>query len=84
MVIDHIEAGRLKRLTLAETDASPYRLQIHVVRERGREIGRAGRWLVEDLRQRLAGPACQAHQQELEDKLGALSEGESGPRALVA
>ncbi len=63
MVIGHIEAGRLKRLALAEKDAFEFR--IHVVHERGREIGRAGRWLIADLREKLAGPACAAHKQEL-------------------
>ena len=77
MVIDHIEAGRLKRLALAEKNAFVFR--IHVVHERGREIGRAGRWLIEDLRRRLAGPACAAHRQELEEKLSA-----HGTPALVA
>lgn len=81
MVIDHIEAGRLKRLTLAETEASLVRLHIHVVRERGREIGRVGRWLIDDLRRQLSGSACAAHRRELEDKLVAGAEGE---RALVA
>ncbi len=84
MVIDDIEAGRLRRLTLAEADASLLRVPIHVVWERGREVGRAGRWLIEDLRKRLAGPACTAHRQELEEKLGASAEDEGGPRALVA
>jgi DNA-binding transcriptional LysR family regulator len=68
MVIGHIEAGRLKRLALAEKDAFEFR--IHVVHERGREIGRAGRWLIADLREKLAGPACAAHKQELGDRLG--------------
>jgi DNA-binding transcriptional LysR family regulator len=68
MVIHHIESGRLKRLALAEKDAFEFR--IHVVHERGREIGRAGRWLIADLRQRIAGPVCAAHKQELGDRLG--------------
>ncbi len=52
MVVGHIEAGRLKRLALTEKDAFVFR--IHVVHERGREIGRArARWLIADLRQRL-------------------------------
>jgi DNA-binding transcriptional LysR family regulator len=84
MVIDHIEAGRLKRLTLAETEASLVRMHIHVVRERGREIGRVGRWLIEDLRLQLAGPACTAHRREIEGKLAVGSEGDQRPPALVA
>jgi DNA-binding transcriptional LysR family regulator len=82
MVVDHIEAGRLKRLALAEKDAFVFR--VHVVHERGREIGRAGRWLIADLRQRLAGPACSARRQELEDRLAAHLDTEPHPSALVA
>jgi DNA-binding transcriptional LysR family regulator len=67
MVIHHIEAGRLKRLALAEKDAFEFR--VHVVHERGREIGRAGRWLIADLRQRIAGPACSNHRRDLTDRL---------------
>jgi DNA-binding transcriptional LysR family regulator len=82
MVVDHIEAGRLKRLALTEKDAFVFR--IHVVHERGREIGRAGRWLIADLRQRLAGPACSARRQELEDRLAPHSGTDPRPSALVA
>ncbi|HYC25614.1 MAG TPA: LysR family transcriptional regulator, partial [Roseiarcus sp.] len=82
MVIGHIEAGRLKRLELAESE--PYEFRIHVVRERGREIGRAGRRLIADLRERLAGPFCAARRQELEDKLAAAPEAAKSATALVA
>jgi DNA-binding transcriptional LysR family regulator len=66
LVEDHIAAGRLKRLEIAERDA--FEFGLHVVHERGREIGRAGRWLIADLRERLnrpcktvgAGPAQEA------------------------
>jgi hypothetical protein len=51
MVEDHIAAGRLKRLTLIETDGFDF--PIHAVHERGRVPGRAGRWLLDDLRRRL-------------------------------
>ena len=51
MVAPHIAAGRLKRLRLAENDG--FDLPIHVAHERGRMPGRAGRWLIEDLRARL-------------------------------
>ncbi len=51
MVEAHIVAGRLKRLALAHT--VPAELPIYVVHERGRTLGRASRWLVGDLRQRL-------------------------------
>jgi molybdate transport repressor ModE-like protein len=64
MVADHIAAGRLKRLETAEHGAIEFR--VHVVHERGREIGRAGRWLVADLRERLAGPACKSRRHQLE------------------
>ncbi len=51
LVADHIEAGRLKRLVLAETE--PVEFKVYVARERGRELGRAGKWLIADLRERL-------------------------------
>jgi DNA-binding transcriptional LysR family regulator len=51
MVEGHIAAGRLKRLAI--TDHVPVELPIYVVRERGRALGRASRWLVGDLRERL-------------------------------
>ena len=47
-----IAEGRLKALKLAEQD--PFQFLLHVVRVRGREIGRAGRWLIEDLRARMS------------------------------
>ncbi len=50
MVEDHIRAGRLKRLAIAgETGVE---LPLYVVYERGRQLGRASRWLIDDLRQR--------------------------------
>ena len=51
MVEDHVAAGRLKRLVLADEAAPVFRL--YVASERGRELGRAGKWLVADLRERL-------------------------------
>ncbi len=66
MVADHIEAGRLKRLETAEHGAIAFR--IHVVQERGREIGRAGRWLIADLRERIKGPACKSQRHKLESQ----------------
>jgi DNA-binding transcriptional LysR family regulator len=57
LVEDHIAAGRLKQLETAEREAFEFR--VHVVHERGRQIGRAGRWLIADLRERLNGP-CKA------------------------
>jgi DNA-binding transcriptional LysR family regulator len=66
MVADHIAAGRLKRLETAEGD--DIRFRVHVVHERGREIGRAGRWLIADLRERLDGPACAGQRRRFEDE----------------
>ncbi len=54
IVREHIAAGRLKALELAERDAFQFR--VHVMRMRGAEIGRAGRWLIDDLRRLLT--AC--------------------------
>ena len=51
MVEPHIRSGRLKRLQLAGAPTVDF--QVFVVSERGRQLGRAGRWLVEDLRARL-------------------------------
>ncbi len=51
MVRDHIAAGRLKALKLAEQD--PFQFRVHVMRLRGSEIGVAGRWLIDDLRRLL-------------------------------
>ena len=57
LVEEHIAAGRLKKLETAERDLFEFR--VHVVHERGRQIGRAGRWLIADLRERLNGE-CKA------------------------
>ena len=51
MVEDHVAAGRLKRLVLADEATPMFRL--YVASQRGRELGRAGKWLVADLRERL-------------------------------
>jgi DNA-binding transcriptional LysR family regulator len=51
MVREHIAEGRLKALDLRENVARTFPL--HVVHERGRAPGKAGRWLIEDLRQRV-------------------------------
>jgi DNA-binding transcriptional LysR family regulator len=53
LVEEHIATGRLKRLELKENNGRLVNIPIHVVHERGRPPGRAGRWLVDDLRQRL-------------------------------
>ncbi|HTO82190.1 MAG TPA: LysR family transcriptional regulator [Methylomirabilota bacterium] len=52
-VEEHIAAGRLKRLDLKESGGRPVEIPLHVVHERGRPPGRAGRWLIDDLRRRL-------------------------------
>ena len=54
MVRDHVEAGRLKVLDLKEKNGPLF--AVHVIHERGRPPGRAGRWLIDRIRQRL--PAC--------------------------
>ena len=51
MVEEHVAAGRLKRLAVA--DESTVEIPLYVASERGRKIGRAGQWLVADLRERL-------------------------------
>jgi DNA-binding transcriptional LysR family regulator len=51
MVREHIAEGRLKALDLRENVARNF--PIHVVHGRGRTPGKAGRWLIEDLRQRV-------------------------------
>ncbi len=51
MVADHIRAGRLKELVLK--DRSGIELPLHVVYDRGRPPGRAGRWFIDELRRRL-------------------------------
>jgi DNA-binding transcriptional LysR family regulator len=81
LVIDHIAEGRLKKLDLAEKDTFEFR--IHVVHERGREIGRVGRWLIADLRERLASPACAAARQEFKERLAPYV-GTGDTSALVA
>jgi DNA-binding transcriptional LysR family regulator len=53
LVETHIASGRLKRLVRADEENFSFRM--HVVHERGRNLGRAGRWLVADLRERLKG-----------------------------
>ena len=52
LVARHISEGRLKRINLAE--ANDFRFDLNVVHERGRGLGRAGRWLIDDLRRKLS------------------------------
>ncbi len=51
LVEPHIAAGRLVRLAIADEGVTEMR--VFAVRERGRSFGRAGRWLIDDLRRRL-------------------------------
>ncbi len=51
LVEPHIAAGRLVRLAVADEGVTEMR--VFAVRERGRSLGRAGRWLIDDLRRRL-------------------------------
>jgi DNA-binding transcriptional LysR family regulator len=51
LVLGPIADGRLKELKLAEF--SGFQFLAHVVQVRGHEIGRAGRWLIENLRRRM-------------------------------
>jgi len=51
MVSEHVAAGQLKKLEIAGRE--DVALPIYVVHERGRVPGRAGRWLIADLRERL-------------------------------
>ena len=51
MVRDDLAAGRLKALDIGEAPRRSFPL--HVVHERGRKPGRAGRWLIDDVRKRM-------------------------------
>jgi DNA-binding transcriptional LysR family regulator len=52
LVRDHIHAGRLKELAIR--DRNNLTLPMHIVYDRSRPPGKAGRWFIEDLRKRLA------------------------------
>ncbi|MBN9009272.1 MAG: LysR family transcriptional regulator, partial [Rhizobiales bacterium] len=54
MVREHIAGGRLVVLEIA--DFRPPELPLHFIYPRGRAPGRAGRWLMDDIRRRL--PKC--------------------------
>jgi len=53
MVESHIAGGRLRRLDIREHRGREFNFTVHLVHERGRPPGRAGRWLINDLRRRL-------------------------------
>jgi DNA-binding transcriptional LysR family regulator len=52
MVQEHVDAGRLRRLEILHGEPPP-EMPLYVVWPRARPLGRAGRWLVADLRERL-------------------------------
>lgn len=52
MVREHIHAGRLKQLDISQSEGMT--MAVHVVRRKGTRLGPAGRWLIEDLKKRLA------------------------------
>ena len=52
MVEPHIAAGRLKQLQLKEDNGRTRGFPLYVVHDRTRPPGRAGTWLIEDLRRR--------------------------------
>lgn len=52
LIEPHLESGRLVRLRLEE-DTS-FLVPLHIVHEQTRPPGKAGRWLIDDLKQRLA------------------------------
>jgi len=70
LVSEHIAARRLKRLDVAHR--GKYSMPVFVVHKRGRELGRAGRWLVADLRERLK--QCPAAYQDAERRMAAAAE----------
>jgi DNA-binding transcriptional LysR family regulator len=57
LVSEHVASGRL---TVLDIPGNPVRaFPVHVVYQRGRPPGRAGRWLIEEIRRRL--PECDKH-----------------------
>ena len=52
MVREHIRAGRLKQLDISQSEGLT--IPLHVVRHKGARLGPASRWLVDDLKRRLA------------------------------
>jgi DNA-binding transcriptional LysR family regulator len=53
LVDAHVTAGRLKRLDIAEHRGREFSFPLHVMHERSRPPGRAGRWLIAELRRQL-------------------------------
>src|SRR5229473_2656340 len=60
LVEEHIAAGRLKRLDIKEDRSRVFSFPIHAIHERARAPGRAGRWLLDDLRRRFAASEAAA------------------------
>jgi DNA-binding transcriptional LysR family regulator len=52
MVREHIRAGRLMQLEIRQSEGLT--MAIHVVCQRGTRLGPASRWLIGDIRKRLA------------------------------
>jgi DNA-binding transcriptional LysR family regulator len=70
LVHEHIEAGRLKAL---EIPGNPiHAFAVHVVYQRGRPPGRAGRWLIAELRRLL--PECTAAYNAAEEDMRVAAE----------
>jgi DNA-binding transcriptional LysR family regulator len=72
MVEPHVAAGRLKKLEVADRDE--FSMPIYVVHQRGREPGRASRWLIADLRER--AKTCPSAYQSGEARLPAAAAAE--------
>jgi DNA-binding transcriptional LysR family regulator len=79
MIEDHVAAGRLKRLVLADETAPTFKL--YVVSDRGREVGRAGKWLVADLRERLK--TCPGVDEMLNERARARARAEAAAPTAV-
>jgi DNA-binding transcriptional LysR family regulator len=60
LVDRHIAAGRLKPLDIAEHRGREFSFPLYVMHERGRPPGRAGRWLVAELKRRLSAGRAQS------------------------
>ena len=55
LVVSHLAAGRLVELDLTDETIAPTRaLPVYAAHVRDRHLGRGGRWLLDDLRRRLA------------------------------
>ncbi len=70
LVGGHISAGRLKQLDIAEHRGREFSFPLHVMHERSRPPGRAGRWLIAELRRQLpiACPRLQSSDSQRSDR----------------